>query len=94
MADSVTEDKFLFVVSSDARIPKGRNYRRLIRRQAMMKAAAARRKEIISKNQNRRQLPIYLQSTEGPKDVAQEDNLEPLDAKTQLFSLSGKSNAS
>ena len=65
----------------------------------MIKAAAARRKEILSQNQNRRQLPIYLQGTEDPKDVAQEDNLEednlgPLNAETQLFSLSGKTYAS
>lgn len=91
MADGLT-DKFLFVVSSDASIPKGRNYRRLIRRQAM-KTAAARRKDIISKNQNRRQMPIYLQDTEDPKDVAPADNSKLLNANTQGVSLSGKTYA-
>ena len=68
------EDKFLFVITSDARTPKGRNYRRLIRRQAMQKAAASRRKEDTQRNHNRRQLPTYPQSTNPHVRLVQYEN--------------------
>ena len=71
MAQDRSDDKFLFVVSSTAKVPNGRNHRRLIRRQAML-ATAAKRGQIPHKNTNRRQLPFYI-GTADDQDTLDQD---------------------
>lgn len=56
----------------------------------MTKAAAARRKEVLSKNQNRRQLPVYIQDTDSLNDTSQAHNHKPIDVDKQGFYLPGK----
>ena len=56
-------------LSSHAGVPTGQDTRRVIRRQAMSRAGAARRQRGFSSNRNRRQYPVLLDHLEERAEV-------------------------
>ena len=81
MAREAMEDKFLFIVSSDARVPTGRNYRRIIRRD-----------KAVPKNHNRRQLPIYLDTVGAQTEAMHKQHQDAMHDRFRASLSLGKAN--
>lgn len=74
MAQSPAANTFQFINSSDSLLPEGRDIRTTIRKQAMSRAAAARRQKGNYGRHNLGQYPIHVESSQGNWDAQASDD--------------------